>query len=511
MAAEEYGTRLKELMANNQDHVCNPRCLSNALDLTHTNEVNAWLRNHHAPKLSSEHIGAISRHLKLTSAQRKDLHEAQVRKLQEHHKSRTKRDANRQSDPAPPKASLPLRFASTFGKAVGEDIIRLLEEAPDGTGRDDDANTITITWRSGSLVQQTEAQRDRWRMALQSILRRGWQVRYLCQLDKNTYRTVGLVQHMLDYIGLGMYVPRYFTTSYNTAAAPTDLVVIPGFAAAWLYSTSGEQRTDAGIIVREPRQLRTIALHVRQLEKQTAPLIKAPSAFGDNAQSVAAIGSAEAHAGGRRLFKNGLSAFTQPLWWFEETATPSAAETRMAPDTWRVIRDNQRKRIEAFRRYVKRYDYFDICPLSALTSLVEEGAYPRDDILLPRVQPLTRCLEHLTNARDILRENERYHIGFVDADQPAPGGGTLGRHLNRMWQVTGNGDVFLGTWVLGADGQLISVNLHITEQTVAQGFREYFDQMWSMIAPSNREREAVLDRLDREIEKLAARIEAAGE
>ncbi|MGH2503558.1 MAG: hypothetical protein ACRDID_13710, partial [Ktedonobacterales bacterium] len=392
--------------------------------------------------------------------------------------------------------------------------LALLEQAPDGTGLDGPANTITLTWRSHTPLQMTDEQQGRWRVALQSLLRRGWRLRYLCLLDKNIYRTVNLVQNMLDYIGMGAYIPHYFTTGFDTRPPAMDLLVVPDFAAAWLYSTHDPDRADAGIFVRDLRQVRSMMEHAGQLTRQTAPLIAPPvgaRADGNAAEPVVAIRRAEDHSGGRRLFKNGPSLYTQPRAWFDGGAAPPASGLAMTAEEWRISQENQLKRINAFERNVQSDDYYDICPKSALDSLIQDGLYPRDDIFFARTQEPRWRLEHLNNMVRVLEANERYRIGFIDDHQITPPGSVAGHRLDTMWQVTGDGNVFLATWIPGDSGQLLSANLHITQNTVAQGFREYFDQMWNKIPPGDRERGPVISRLKREIKRLERRIAQAGE
>lgn len=504
MAVEGYGAYLRQLMAENQDHACNPRCLANALELDYTNEVNAWLRGHHAPKLNSKHIPKINDHLKLTSAQRKDLLEAQIRKLQEPRKSRQKQQATDEDAPPPPGPPPPPPFANTFGKAVAKDLITLLEDAPSGTGRDEAANTITLTWRSHDPLLMTPEQGDRWRAALQTVLRNGWQIHYLVQLDKTGSRTVRLVEHMLDFIGIGAYVPRHFTTypATDTDIATSDLLVIPGFAAALVYSARTPHRADAGIVTHDLRQIDALAAHARQLEGATAPLLQSQSAPQSPAEAVEAIRMAEQRSRGRRLFKNGLSAFTQPPDWFSETSALGNPDIVMTADEWNRCLLHQRKRIDAFKRSVKRHRYRDICPLSALESMTRDGAYPRDDLFVAHIQPRERRLEHLQNAIDVLNDNDNYQIGFVNDNQAASIWNGSDQRLDMMWQVTDDDHVYIGTWGPDAAGQLIPVNLHISEPTVAQGFREHFDQMWEKIPPRNREREHVIQRLRRAMQTI---------
>lgn len=523
MEGEGFGACLSQFMERNpSQHVCQPKHLAPVIGCD-TTQINRWLRGDGAPKLNSSYVSAIAQHLRLTAEQAQELENAQILTLKQ---PKQPKQPHWKGSPDPPPDTPPYTTPDTSpgdarkppyvgarGKAVVENLLALLEQAPDGTGRNESTNTITLTWRSRKPLQMTDEQQLRWRVALQSVLQRGWRLHYLCLLDKNVYRTVDLVQNMLDFIDMGMYVPGYFKTGHDTLTAATDLLVIPGFAAAWLYSAQAADRADAGIFVRDPRQVRAMMTHAGHLATHTEPLITAPTvaeASGTLAEPVVAIRQAEDHNGGRRLFKNGLSLFTQPPAWFDGVAAPPAG-LAMTPEEWRISCDNQLQRIEAFKRNVQNDDYYDICPQSALKALIQDGKYPRDDIFFERTQQPRWRLEHLRNTVQVLEENERYQIGFIDDHEVAPPGSAASRRLDTMWQVTGDGSVFLATWIPGVSGQLISANLHITQHAVTQGFSEYFDRMWHKIPPEDRERGPVISRLKREIARLERRIAQAGE
>ncbi|HEX8729414.1 MAG TPA: hypothetical protein VF739_12365 [Ktedonobacterales bacterium] len=519
MEGEGFGACLSRFIEHNpSQHVCQATHLAPVIGCD-ASQINRWLRGNGAPKLNSSYVSAIAQHLLLSAKQTQELEDAQIFTLKQPKQPRKKRITDPPSDipsgtssDTPPGGARKPPYFGARGKAVVENLLALLEEAPDGTGRNDPANTITLTWRSRRPLQMTDGQQIRWRVALQSVLQRGWRLHYLCLLDKNVYRTVDLVQNMLDFIDMGEYVPSYFKPGHETLTAATDLLVIPGFAAAWLYSAQAADRADAGIFVRDLPQVRAMMAHAGHLAQHTAPLITAPTvaeASGNLAEPVVAIRQAEDHSGGRRLFKNGLSLFTQPREWFEGVAAPPAG-LAMTPEEWRIICDNQLQRIDAFKRNVQNDDYYDICPQSALKALIQDGIYPRDDIFFERTQQTHWRLEHLRNTVRVLEDNKRYQIGFIDDHEVAPPGSAASRRLDTMWQVTGDGSVFLATWIPGVSGQLMSATLHITQHAVTQGFSEYFERMWNMIPPEDRERGPVISRLKDEIARLERRVEQAG-
>jgi len=102
---------------------------------------------------------------------------------------------------------------------------------------------------------------------------------------------------------------------------------------------------------------------------------------------------------------------------------------------------------------------------------------------------------------ELLRTYENYHLALIrdyemkDVDEES-------FQMSAKWQVSGDNTVFIGTRIADQQGRLVPANLHITEPTVANGFREHFYQMWQRIPPLFRERERVIAWLERQIKEL---------
>ncbi len=132
---------------------------------------------------------------------------------------------------------------------------------------------------------------------------------------------------------------------------------------------------------------------------------------------------------------------------------------------------------------------------------MRSGVYADDPPLNRSPHRKADCLAHLRNTVKLLRTHARYHLALVSEHQ-ANDTGPNGIPIETMWEVTGDNSVFMATRLPDKTGNLASVNLHITEPTVAGGFREYFRQMWQRIPPTHREKDDVIRWIERQISEL---------
>ncbi len=514
MGIEEFGAELKRLVEDPRKE-CSAACLAEALGFRDPSTVYRWMRGEKTPTLSSNYVALIVAHLKLTHAEAQELRNAQIRSLSDRKPRPSRRKPSRGGGPVASlldhsrqarhqRESVRSRTAlpNANANAVALQMIEMLEGLPNAASRTDEDATIVLTWQSRDPIELTTEVQDRWQAAIQAVLRRGWRILYLCRLDANISRTVRLVEMMQGFFGAGAYSPRYFRT-YGTLTPAWDMLIIPGIAAVMIFATRTAYSGDASIVTWDAQHIDTLLAYARQLAQQTTPFVNVYFLSKSAIAMSQVLIDAETHLGGRFLVKEELSVLTQPEAWFDGVPPPGIPELLSSED-WRTVAERRKARIAAFKRNIDAYDYYDICTERAIRTLVQRGAYPNtlDDSQSQHArQRRERCLEHLRNTVALLRQYERYHLALVSDHQlndPGPNGLPSGA----IWEVTGDNNVFMTTQIPDETGSPAPANLHITEPTVAEGFREYFRQMWERIPPINREKETVIRWIERQIMDL---------
>ncbi|MGH2503814.1 MAG: hypothetical protein ACRDID_14990 [Ktedonobacterales bacterium] len=361
-------------------------------------------------------------------------------------------------------------------------MIGLLEATPDAVGRSEEARTITLTWQSSEPIEMSAELQGRWHQALQSVLRRGWRMLYLCRLNDNGARTIHLVEMMRGLVGMGEYLPRYFTP-YGVVTPPYDLLIIPGVAAVALFSGASPDVDDNGIVIRDPHGIGVLQAHARQLAARTTPLLT-PYFASDTETVEVMLREAETRRGERVGVNNGLSVITQPEAWFSE---PRMAWTsgELSLLEWKANARIRGERIAAFKRRLQHDDCSMICAERAIERLARTGVYPANDLLNRGAQPPSMRVEHLRNVVSLLRAYPRFHLALVSAHlvkDSSPAGIPIGAD----WVAPGDRSVFIDARLPDASDTLVSATLHITEPTVADAFNAYFHQLWERIPPPSR-------------------------
>lgn len=508
VAMESFGRSLKRLL---DEREVQPAELARAVNVDRS-YVSKWLRDVRTPRLTTSHIERIAAYLKLSDEERERLERAQVETLRS---AAPKRAPAPKHDPGRPVAKERLGSSAPTDTLAGRianwpeqaRIIRglpalhaaVLEvlEGLDAPATDDDTITFTLH-ATASAEASTPAILKRYPAAIRRALGLGWQVRELWRLDDDARRTATLAAHLLDLVGAGRYEPHYYTR-YGTHGLPYELIVVPGRASFQLIATESIRAVDSAILATDGAGMAALRDHAEVLARQTAPVFERYP-IASRAAFAEVLAATEALPGGRRMVKHGLTVYTEPEGWSRRDSHWARRMARMGADVDALIAVRKR-RLEAFRRNVRLFPYRDICPVSALQQMVEQGAYMRDDA--PEgYDPADRATrgEHLRSAIESLETCDNYSLALVDDHEAA----RFGIRPDSYWAVVGETRAMLNIRAPDASGRLVDADVDVTEPTIAAGFARHFDAIWERIAPRHRDKAHVIGWLRQQLAQLDA-------
>ena len=176
-------------------------------------------------------------------------------------------------------------------------------------------------------------------------------------------------------------------------------------------------------------------------------------------------------------------------------------------ETWEQISRTRAERIANFKRYLKLYDFYDICTVRGIEKLALEGIYPADDPINRGPQPPHIRLEHLRNVVHLLKTYPSYQLGLVPDDQ-VNSKGPNGIPVEVKFAVTADNSVFLSYRGVDFSGRSGIIGMRILEPTVAAAFTRYFeDDLWKKIPEYYREQGHVIEMIERYIREIEREME----
>lgn len=486
-----------------------------------------WRRNERVPQLNAGYVDKIANALGLTSWERERLRRAQVVSLSEQrlppsrspkHASASRNAVDRllahSTSPSPMPLSTPApakhaaqsavhRTGALSGRpAVIAQAIELLRAAPQAAGHAE----ILLPVQGGSLFAGVEGEAEvyaAWQQALRGALARGWQVTQLWRLDRDVTRTLNLVETMLNLVGSGRYHPRFFER-YGLLRPPYDMIIVPPSTALLMFSTQSDEVVDAGWIERDEERVALLIQHIERLRAQTRPLLQEFKPHVQELELTRALAAAESRPGGRLLIKNGLSALTDPpAWWradslFLDYVVRSGFVRRTDLPAFQTALE---RRWRSFTRRVRDFEFRDICPASVIERMAAGAEYLRpDDPQSGFSVPLEQRLEHLRHVAEMVRTYPNYRLALLDRREER----LLSIEPTRS--MDGDHDAFISTVSTDERGEMVRVDVHITEGTIVWALREHFDSLWEHIAEQHREPGYVLNILEKQIALLEQRV-----
>jgi hypothetical protein len=299
---------------------------------------------------------------------------------------------------------------------------------------------------------------------------------------------------------------------------------VPKVGALLFFAADNPHEVDAAFYVPGAGFSEATARHFAQLQGRPDRVRRLLTRYRREDGRIAflnAMAEAEERQGERIMLKNGLSAVTRPLSFCSEHSPLVRAYASHGESPGAISARHQR-RISAFEKRVRRYQYRDIATQRSILSLCRDGKYLGDDLQVPEEYVATPSdrLEHLQRVCDLLRTHPRYELAILDEREAKDFFGPLAPHSQmhkRPLSIIKADQVLFETWcrapsapsgsisaATGADEQdLIEIDVVLQEPLVAAAYHAHVMELWDRkIAEPHREKVSVLAWLDARIADL---------
>ncbi len=460
--------------------------------------VRRWLRNERTPKLNSGHYERIVAVLGLGARERQQLRDAQVESLEGppvwlkgdvgEGVERILRSEQREGlrlpvgDAALPIARLPFPGQIRGRTNVLRCYIALLEAAPESPPPED--REILFTYQGEGTFDDYTDLLPSWLAALRATLQRGYGAVHLLRIDADARRSARLVEHMLTLLGTaGSYQPRYFAR-YGIISPSYDLFYVPGAGAIVGFATEQPTRTDAALFVSNPQQMDVLRGHFQALKAQTKPLLVSYACEGGALEFLEALVRVEQKEGDCFLSKNGLSLHTEPPSWFHRDHHRPRNVSAYPADPG-LVRELQRRRLNAFYQQVESHGFREICPKSAVVRMVREGvASPHG---FAEALTCQERLEQIENLIALLNSFDNFQLALASETEERDC--LTSGFWEVKWSVEGEHSVLMEGSSLTEGRAEKRLGVEILEPTMCAAFRDYFLELFEhKLSPLSRDR-----------------------
>ena len=337
--------------------------------------------------------------------------------------------------------------------------------------------------------------RSDWWHALRTALNRGWDIIHLVRLNEDPNRTLILVTDVLELLGApGEYIPLYFPR-YGPLQTH-ELLLVPTIGALEFYTTKQPHHMDAASFYPMGDHLQVRYEYLTQLSRMTLPLLQIyPPDKEFDFQTI--IAGTEEKAGGKFLFKDGLSRLTFPLPLHEQYLRKGGC-----PEEEIRWQDRHlRSRRDSFGAQVEKHKILNICPRSAVERLVRDGELSRADAFCEndyRAYKPTKAerRKHLANVVHLLSTYKNFELALPTDEELQsfmPHCHTRGSEsLYPFWQVKEGHNVVIEAWYWEEEEEKPKgPSLVITERVFVESFWKYSENLWNRISPQSKDKEWV--------------------
>jgi transcriptional regulator with XRE-family HTH domain len=351
-----------------------------------------------------------------------------------------------------------------------------------------------------------------WR-ALETALRRGWDVVHLMAIKDQWGQSTAWIRAMIGLLGTpGLYLPQYFPRE-APRPLPYSFLLVPDIGAMQLIAEPPTDRIASALLYPAyPSAGSALGELFAMLRRQSQPLLRmhsrraalaSPDASAPNERVQepgtrgAALVAAEGQQGERMSIWPDFPMPTIPPHCLERQACRRHGVQDMSdlPPPIHKLLEMERRRHALFRQGARSRRYRSICDRHVVERFLREGQYGIDAAPLAMATRDER-VDHVRVLLALLHDT-RYELALADASS---------EHLFQtglMIKATDQGgSVFLVGWKLLGTERDLSVDSEITEPGVVNDFRRYFDNAWSQLPPHCKDKAQVIAWLEGQLNQL---------
>lgn len=407
-----------------------------------------------------------------------------------------------------------LRHAAAKG-AAGDVEIGLTREFPEGTLV---ACTLDECLRAGlSMVMRakkgpihltSQAALDRslqnaefrmlWSTVISAALERGVDVHQYVLSTDDRQHWLRLVQLMLPLMGHpGEFQVRVVPAI--RAQALQEVIVVPEVGAMMIMAPP-QGSPAAAMAIEDQAQIALVSRYCEMLAVETEPCMDAISAIIEFERFQEA---AEKLPSDRFLMSSRLTSMFVPTSWYED-GSPWARRLGLSAEERAEILTLRRSRLQAMQSNLEVFSYRDVCPVNAITHLVETGRWPDRSVLPGFIHSYSLSREEvaelLQNHLSFLRRFDNYELALVEDENL-----WLLHHDEEssmlFWSTRPGHVAVMERWP-AAEGATVPLYVTVTQSQVSAALGDYFRTIWSRIPVANRDKKTVISRIEALLETV---------
>jgi len=326
------------------------------------------------------------------------------------------------------------------------------------------------------------------------FLEKGWEVHFLAKITDNNHRTIELVEFIKPFLSTGKFF-TYYLDNYEQAFVGKDYVVISEYCAFAGFILNSK---NAGSFFKTPAAVELYEEYVENLISDYGKPLLTYYSLEQAMDFDLRVANCEDTIGKRILYKDCFGIITIPIHLFERLLK---RKNLSPPETEKAL-IAYKKRIEAFQHNICTYEHIDLYQVNFINHLIKtQQIYLYDHTGINPVQlEVEEIIQLLDNIIFLLKEYPNYHIAFLNGKTVFSSDNTV--FYCMVKEKTG---IFLIAFNPEQNSHILRMS--IDAPMVVFAFELYFKHLWEQTAPVLKNKNAIIEWLQREIALLRNRVE----
>lgn len=323
-----------------------------------------------------------------------------------------------------------------------------------------------------------------WRNVLLEVQKKGWSINKLMNINENVNRNMKIIDEFLINVMSKRYHPCYLN-KYDSIIQLREFIIIPSVGTLACLCSENTSKIDSAFLIRNEQASKMLIGAFNLCSSHTKPLIT-NKFTAKNTSLITEIENYEELRGDRFTFNFCLNYATIPNELIEKFLFLEK-EKMFEKEIFK--REHQHDRIKkSIDMQIKNYKFFDIYSKSFIENLIKISKSS-----LTQIKPYD-ILKFFENIVYMSKKYDNYNIGLLN--------NVNGEPLSNFSWMAKDSNVILTNYVNKDKKDCSKSYLSISEPNIVNTFKKYFCEVWSEIAPINKDKESVISWFETQIKGL---------
>ncbi|HAQ42265.1 MAG TPA: hypothetical protein DCM73_16525 [Clostridiales bacterium] len=353
-------------------------------------------------------------------------------------------------------------------------------------------NTIYVTYNNYMEIGSSEVFQlmDEFRTQMLRVADKGINMCFLLKLDNNIDRILNFIKFIYPVL-VTKRLMIYYYTKYGIIDSDREICIVPGVGALSCFPSGENPHEKCGFFLKNRHAVNIFNDYIKMLIKANSKALIKYYPQDKRIEYYSDLLKAQENIGNSFLYRTGQHPLMMPASLYKRILE----RKKFLPKDISLSMKTFETQLNAFKKSINRYEYYDICSAKAITDLINNRKFPI--FINGTIETVSlnkdEVMEIMKNIIDTIKSFDNYKFSLIH-DTGSCGYDSCYVFIKERW-------VLFYEMCMGSDTSS-ETKLSVNEPMVVSAAEKYFMEKHEQIAPINKDKHEIVKFMKRQMNLL---------